>query len=106
MHAIAKEITPFLQPKRATFPELLQQIEVAQAEREVNLFFERDQKAKSSQQNSKMNLSISSEILVEPETKLEGGLEVPLEGTSDQRDIQDGEDVADQGCREPLVISN
>ena len=96
MHAIAKEIT---QPKRATFPELLQQIEVLQAEKEVNLFFERDQKDKSSQQNSKMNLSLSSD----PEPSK---LDVPPEGTSNQRDIQDGEDVADQGCREPLVISN
>jgi hypothetical protein len=96
MHAIAKEIS---QPKRATFPELLQQIEVLQAEKEVNLFFERDQKEKSSQKNSNVNLSLSSD----PEPSK---LEVLPEGKRDQRDIQDGEDVADQGSREPLVISN
>lgn len=96
MHAIAKEI---IQPKRATFPELLQQIEVFQAEKEVNLFFERDQKEKSSHKNSNLNLSQSSD----PEPSK---LDVPPEGKSYPRDIQDGEDVADQGSREPLVISN
>jgi hypothetical protein len=95
MHAIAKEL---IQPKRATFPELLEQIEAFQAEKEVNLFFERE-KAKSAHKNSNVNLSLSSD----PEPLK---LDFLLKEKSNQRDIQDGEDVADQGSREPLVISD